>query len=400
MSARSTGVPPVTRERNAGVSPAARRSGSKHAMFLRMLMRAALVQPGRAASALMAVVVAATVATAMLTLYADVQAKLRKEFRNYGANIVVVAPAGHTLAADTLAKVDRLLDARSVAVPFAYAVARTSEGAPIVVAGTDFARAKRLNTFWSVSGAWPSRPTNDPVQQASALIGLNAVKAVGNAQNFTLSFNNREQPFMAAGTLKTGAAEDSRVYMDQAQFEQWTGAEPSSIEIGAAGSTAEIDSTLKALAAALPGAEVRPVRQIVEGEARVLGKTRAALLAAIAIIIATALLCVLATLTTWVLDRRRDFAIMKALGASQRLINGFFAAEAAALGVIGAIVGFALGIGVATWIGRVNFHAAVSPRWSVFPAVLAGSVTVALLSAALPMTMLRRVQPATILRGE
>ena len=69
-----------------------------------------------------------------------------------------------------------------------------------------------------------------------------------------------------------------------------------------------------------------------EGEARVLGKTRATLLAAAALIILTAALCVLSTLMGWVFDRRRDFAIMKALGASDRMLNGFFAAEAAALG--------------------------------------------------------------------
>jgi putative ABC transport system permease protein len=142
------------------------------------------------------------------------------------------------------------------------------------------------------------------------------------------------------------------------------------------------------------------VRQIVEGEARVLGKTRAALLASVVLIILTAALCVLATLTTWVLDRRRDFAIMKALGASERLVNGFFAAEAAALGAAGALLGFGIGIGVAAWIGRVNFHAAVAPRLSVLPPVLAGSVALALISALLPMRLLRRTQPATILRGE
>ena len=43
-------------------------------------------------------VVAAAVATAMLNLYVDVQAKLRREFRKYGANIVVVARDGQSLA--------------------------------------------------------------------------------------------------------------------------------------------------------------------------------------------------------------------------------------------------------------------------------------------------------------
>src|SRR6266581_937639 len=108
---------------------------------------------------------------------------------------------------------------------------------------------------------------------------------------------------------------------------------------------------------------------MVKAEGRVLGKTRATLLAAAVLIILTAALCVTATLTAWVLDRRRDFAIMKALGASERLVNGFFAAEAAALGAAGAMIGFVIGIGVAAWIGRVNFHAAVVPRFGVFTAV-------------------------------
>jgi putative ABC transport system permease protein len=137
-----------------------------------------------------------------------------------------------------------------------------------------------------------------------------------------------------------------------------------------------------------------------EGEANVLDKTRATLYASAILIILTSALCVLATLTGWVFDRRRDFAIMKALGASERLVNGFLAAEAAALGFVGAILGFGIGIGVAAWIGRANFHAPVVPRFGVFPYVLAGSIVVALISAILPITMLRRVEPAIILRGE
>jgi putative ABC transport system permease protein len=124
------------------------------------------------------------------------------------------------------------------------------------------------------------------------------------------------------------------------------------------------------------------------------------LLAAAVLIILTAALCVLSTLIGWVLDRRRDFAIMKAQGASERLIGGFFAAEAAMLGAVGAVLGFAIGVGVAAWIGRANFHAPVVPRFSVLPFVLLGSVLVALIAAAAPISLLRRVQPAMILRGE
>ncbi len=369
------------------------RTGGRSAMFVRMLLRAALVRRGRALAALFAVVVAAGVATAMLDLYADLDAKLRKEFRSYGANLVVVAKDGSSLPPDALARVDATLAGRGVAVPFAYAVARTASGQPVVVAGTDFARVRRLDAWWSVS-AWPSTA-------GSALVGVRALPVVApDKAPFVLTFNHRPVRLSLAGTIKTGADEDSRVFIDLASFDNWTGVSLSTIEIGAGGSTQEVEAANRRVAAAVPEAEVRPVRQIVEAETRVLGKTRASLLASALVIILTAALCVLSTLMASVLDRRRDFAVMKALGASERLVSTFFAAEATAIGLVGAVIGFGIGLGVAAWIGRVNFHAAVAPRLSVLPIVLGGSIAVSLLSAALPISLLRRVQPATILRGE
>jgi putative ABC transport system permease protein len=362
-------------------------------MFFRMMMRAALVRKGRATAALLAVVVAASVATAMLNLYVDVQAKLQKEFRNYGANLVIVAKNGNSLPSNTLATVDTALAGRGVAVPFTYAVAQTSGGKPVVVAGTDFSRAKELNRWWSVT-AWPGSPR-------SALLGARAMEAVApNGQPFDLIFNGMAIHLTSAGTLNTGADEDSRIYLPISDFMAWTGLPPSTIEVSASGSAADVEAIQAKLVAAIPEAEIKPVRQIVEAEGRVLGKARASLLASAVVIIVTAILCVLATLTAWVLEQRKNFAIMKALGASERIVAGFFAAEAAALGVAGAVVGFVVGLGAAAWIAQANFHASVTPRFSVLPMVILGSVLLALFSALVPIGLQRRVQPATILRGE
>ncbi len=413
---------------------AGRRATSPHtSMFARMLIRAAVLRRGRAASALLAMVVAAAVATAMMNLYVDVQAKLRTEFRNYGANVVVVAKEGESLPADALAVVESTLGPKTLAVPFSYAVARTKDGQSVVVVGTDFARARQLNHWWNVTH-WPdeSRPVEisaapegrqnaahgasrrlvgeikiTPAPKgrqktpAEALVGMRAATVVTpNRQTFELTFQGNSIELAPTGLLQTGAAEDSRIYLGQSEFHAWTGIMPTTIEIAITGPADEVERRMNQLSAVLPTAGIRPVRQIMEGEANVLNKTRATLYASSALIVLTAALCVLATLIGWVFDRRRDFAIMKALGASERLINGFFAAEAAALGAIGAILGFFIGIAVAAWIGRVNFHAPVIPRFGVFPYVFAGSVLVALISAILPIGLLRRVQPAIILRGE
>src|SRR5271167_3403298 len=92
-----------------------RRAHGPHiSMFARMLLRAAVLRRRRAASALLAMIVAAAVATAMMNLYVDVQAKLRTEFRNYGANVVIVAKEGQSLPTDTLAKVESVVGAKTL----------------------------------------------------------------------------------------------------------------------------------------------------------------------------------------------------------------------------------------------------------------------------------------------
>jgi putative ABC transport system permease protein len=397
---------------DCAMTPLAKRrkeSGRQQSMFLRMIWRAALVRRGRALTALLAVAVAAAVTTTLLNLYVDAQAKLRTEFRNYGANIVVVAPEGTSLPADALSKVEKVIGSRGMAVPVAYAVAKVGS-TPVVVVGTDLGTAFTMNKWWS-------HETLGTTTSTPSVIGARALKSLDpKSEVLTLEFGNRSIRTGPVSVLKTGAVEDSRIYFELRDFTSWTGVQPSTIEIAVSGSTEEINSTMEQLKRALnpptskpseggaPGAsapiEVRPVRQIQEGEARVLGKTRGALLGSTALVIAVAALCVLATLMSWVLDRRRDFAVMKALGASEALLQRFFAAEAALIGALGSIAGFLVGIGAAAWIGRVNFHSPVVPRFGVFPEVLIGGVVVALLSAVVPISFLRGIQPAVILRGE
>jgi len=328
----------------------------------------------------------------MLNLFEDVQVKLQKEFRSFGANIVVESTRGK-LGPDALEQINSVVAGRGLAVPFAYGVARTTKDEPIVVAGVDFELARKLNPWWSVT-AWPRN-------SGEALAGRRA------AQLFTLSGNSldlryegRNVHLSLAGTLSTGAGEDSRVYLSMQDFRQWTGLAPSIVEIAASGTPDEINAVVRDLQRTVSGVEVRPVRQVSEAEAGIMAKTRSTLLFSVIFIVSTAALCVLATLMGWMFDRRRDFATMKALGASDRLIAMFVAGEATALGLAGAIPGFALGVGIAAWIGRASFHAPVAPRISMFPVVLVGSILVTLLSALWPLRLLRRIQPAMILRGE
>ncbi len=362
-------------------------------MFLRMLARAAFLRKRTALSALFAIIVAAAASTAMLNLFVDVQSKLRKEFRGFGANIVVEAKTGGSFSPGDLSRINSAVYTHGLAVPFGYAVAHTPQGEAVVVAGTDLESARKLNPWWDVS-SWPRGA-------GQALVGVRAAKLLAsNGGAFTLAYQGRTIHLSAAGTVRTGAGEDSRVYLSMPEFQFWTGLQASVVEIAAYGSAEEVSSLLSSLRRDLPRADVHPVRQVTEGEANILAKTRSTLLWSAVFIVCTAALCVLATLTGWIFDRRRDFAIMKAIGASDWLVAAFVAGEAAALACAGALLGFVAGTGIAAWIGRVNFHAPVSPRLDVLPPVLIGCLLVTLLATLLPLRLLRHIQPAMILRGE
>jgi len=162
----------------------------------------------------------------------------------------------------------------------------------------------------------------------------------------------------------------------------------------------EIQATISGLKSALPDADVQPVRQITQAQTAVVGKTRSVVLASSAVVVVLIMLCMAATFTSSVLERRRDFAVMKALGASNRTVNFLFASESALLALAGSTLGYVLGSGIAFWIGKANFDAAIMPQPMLLLPVLLGSVILALIASTAPLRLLQQIQPAGILRGD
>jgi len=359
-----------------------------------ILRRSIVHRRARSFSALVALTVSAGVATALLTLYADLDQKLHHEFRSFGANVVVTAASGSSLPSDAMARVAQAAGSDAVAAPFGYAVATTDRGTQAVVAGTDFAAARRLDAWWSVD-RWP-----EPGDAKAALLGQRAANFVGDEHAVALTFAGNTAVFDGMGRLKTGGDEDSRIYLPMAAFTAWTGVAPSVIEVQVPGGAAKVDAAIARLHTALPGLQVAPVRQLVEGESRIVDKTHALMYAAVLLIALTVGVSVLATLSASVLERRRDFALMKALGGTQRQLMGLFLLEALVLALGGVVVGFVVGSGLAWAISEGNFGTASLPRVQVLPLVLLLNLSVAVLASVLPVRVLRGLQPAALLKGE
>jgi len=362
--------------------------------FTGMLRRSLVHRRARSLSALVALTVSAGVATALLTLYADLNVKLHKEFRSFGANVVITAPASKPLPADALARVQQAAGKDALAAKFGYAVAATDRGTSVVVAGTNFDAVRRLDSWWQVD-AWPAAADAN-----AALLGQRAADFVSDRSAVKLTFAGRTITLKGPGTLRTGGDEDSRIYIPLTTFTAWTNVQPSVIEVQVPGGARAVEAAITRLRAALPDVQVQPVRELVEGESRIVERTHALMYGAVLLIALTVAVSVLATLSASVLERRRDFALMKALGGSQTHLMALFLLEALALALAGVVFGFIIGSAAAWAISESNFHTATLPHLSVLPLVLLLNAAIAVIAALFPVRVLRGLQPAALLKGE
>jgi putative ABC transport system permease protein len=359
-----------------------------------ILRRSLVHRRARSLSGLVALTVSAAVATALLTLYWDLDAKLHHEFRSFGANVVVTAPSGKSLPMDALERVKNAAGSDALAAEFGYAVASTDRGTAVVVAGTDFDAARRLNAWWQVD-AWPAAGDAN-----AALLGQRAAQFVADEKAVTLTYAGKPVTLRGMGRLRTGGDEDSRIYIPMVSFAAWTGAGPSVIEVEVPGGAAQVETAMTRMRAVLPEMKVDAVRQLVEGESRIVDKTHALMYGAVLLIALTVAVSVLATLSASVFERRRDFALMKALGGSQSQLMGMFVAEALVLAVGGVAAGFLIGSAAAWAISQLNFHTASLPSLRVLPLVVLLNVLIAAIAALFPLRVLRGLQPAALLKGE
>jgi len=150
----------------------------------------------------------------------------------------------------------------------------------------------------------------------------------------------------------------------------------------------------------LPGADVRIIRRVAEGEGRILTRVRILLwLVTLAALLAAAL-AVGASSAASVIERRTEIGLMKALGAGSGTVGFLLAAEQLLLAFVGGGIGYALGIFLARVVGEKIFGAAPEPSLLVLVLTIGLAAGVTLLGSAVPLRHASRYEPAPILRGE
>lgn len=405
-----------------------------------------------ALAAIAAVVLGASLASAMAGLSLDVADKMGREMRAYGANILLVPkdPAAHLEEKD-LPKLKAIFWRHNVVgfAPFlgesvnvsAHNATRratltgtwlernltleggtlswlggkrsATEGPAVFAAGL-----RRTSPWWKDVENW---------SRGEGVVGGELARAmgVGPGDEIEVEYGGRALPLRVSGVIETGGEEDGQVFVELAVAQELLRLpglvdrvlvsalvkpedDLSRKDHGAmSGEEHErwycspyLSSVTYQMEEALEGAAARPIRRVAEAEGRFVGRMQSLMGGLALAAVAASSLGVLSTMTVTVAGRREEVGLARALGATRSQLAKQFLAEGALIGLAGGIAGFVAGLLLADSMSARLFGSPFMSGLAVLPLAMAASVAVALAGWAIPLVRLLRAPPARTLRGE
>lgn len=374
-------------------------------MSARFLTRSLRLRASMLLFALLAVTVGAAVAATMLNLQADVAAKMSRELRRFGPNLILTpgsqrAPA--TLDEEVVRGAAGLQGSPLlVAAGEVSGSTRAHAAAPII--GADFASLRTINPSWQVAGAWPE---GSAACLAGAAVAARAGLAPGDEARVVLPTTRHGAPatltLLVAGTVSTGEAEDDQIFVPLAGLQSATGL-PGRVTLVAYavdGGSPAVERAARALAAAVPGSAPRPLRPIAAAQGLILARLDRMMTLLTAVVLILSGLCLATTLLAMVVEREAEIGLMRSMGAGDGDVVRMFLGEVTLLGVAGGVIGLVLGGIGSRLVGARLFGTAVDPRLQVVPMVLLTALTVCWAAVLVPLRRALTIQPADALRGE
>ena len=287
---------------------------------------------------------------------------------------------------------------------FRYGTARHDERT-FVLAATDLASLRALYPAWRVTEPAGGGPVDALVgERAATALGVHAGGAV--AIYVVVGASARPLALRRVAIVSTGGGEDDAVFVDRGLYAAAIGESAAPFHLALAraeGSSADVQALAATGAAAGPGlgaAELRPIRRLSAADGEVLKRLRLLLVTVTAVALLAALICAMSTLADLVLERTKEIALLRALGARRLDVLALFGAEAVAMGLAGGLLGLGIGVVAAQAIGKGVFGTAIRIAPEVAPLVLALGVATALVASFVPVRYALTIEPAPVLRGE
>jgi putative ABC transport system permease protein len=418
-------------------------------MFVRLVYESFRRQKRSKFLAGAAITLGVAVATTMIAVATDVGDKISHELRSYGANLVV-SPQEDTLDVEIagvnlkppsdggylneadLPKIKGMFWRNNIVgfapmLPVNVEINNARKQVPMV--GTYFSKPLRFGTDnfhagvrttypgWKVEGAWPDDKSSD------VLIGERLAATVNKTADDTIEING--QSHRVAGILSTGGNEDNEIVAPLSLAQQILGKPGAVRRVYVSAVTKPEDAFSRRdpktlppemydrwycspypqsiafqLQEAIPNSHAEQIRQVAQTEGTILTRIKGLmLLVTLAALFASAL-AVSAALATTIFERRREIALMRALGAGGLAVASLFFAEAALLAIMGGAIGFAGGSFMAYHAGRWIFDSPISIQPVLLPLVLVIAAIVTFAGSANSILRAVRFDPVYALRGD
>ncbi len=397
---------------------------TKQKLFLKLVISSVFKRRSRMIVAVLAVAIGATILSGLVTIYYDIPRQLGKEFRSYGANLILLPQDDYRITMQDIEKVKALVGTERIVgiAPYRYQTIKINEQ-PYIIAGTDMAQAKNNSPFWHINGKWTIDSDEVMIGEEIAntldlKVGdtfvVKGVKFGGEAtasdqeksaeENKKKDFgeDNFSEKMKVGGIITTGGSEEGFVFTDIDRVAKLIDSTNSSdvVECSIEANEQELEEISNLIAQNIPNLMARPVRRVTQSQDIVLNKLQALVYIVTVVVLIITMISVATTMMAMVVERRKEIGLKKALGALNDLIIKEFLGEAIMLGLIGGVLGLILGFIFAGQVSLSVFGRAIDFQWKLIPLTIISSVIVTAVASFLPIRRVLDVDPAIVLRGE
>lgn len=377
------------------------RAGS---LFWRLVWKALLLRKQRVLIVFLALLVGASIVSAMASVYFDINAKMSRELRTFGANFFLGPIPDSERNTIDQAVYRRVLneapaDLVTGSSPFLYGIVRL-EQEQVVLMGVNFSGIRQVAPYWQVEGRWIGVDFDD----RHAMMGRNLATKLELKQGDSVAIleDGQRHDLVIKGIVETGEATDNYliVNLELAQRLLNHPGDISNALFSLVNEGNRVESFAAELQQKMPQLTVRPIRRVSASEGKVLDKIKDLMALVSVIILSLTTLCVNITLTAMIGERRKELALQKALGADEWDITRQILTETVLIAVAALVLGMALGFGLAQLLGHTVFFASIDIRWQVIPLSVILCLAAAAVATILPIRQATAIRPAVVLKGE
>jgi putative ABC transport system permease protein len=389
------------------------------------------------------IAVGTAMAASLLTISLEIDSKIAKELRSFGANITVepkiegladISGQKRYLRYEDIIKTKTIFWRHNILGISPFLESKAEVKANGSVEQTDvigawyekelplpgekknfLAGIKTVSPGWFLDGQWPD--SADKIVAGSSLSNR-----LGIRRGDTIQLDDKE--FSVSGTLETGGAEDDQVFMELESLQEFRGLDGKVSRVLVSALTTPMDefaykdpetmsrteyekwyctgyvtSISKQVEEVFNGSKVKPIWQVAETEGKVLGRLKLLIYLLCIIALVASAIGVSTTMIMSLLRRMEEIGLMKAVGADRVKIITIFLTEGIVIGLVGGVIGYLISIGASHYIGMKVFQTGLEQRAVLLFIAIGNALLIAVAGTILPIRRALRIKSSIVLKG-